>query len=224
MNWLDLVIILILVLNFVLGLKRGLVRSVFGLFAIGLGIFIAVMGSSFLASLILPVVVNRNLAQVLGFAIFFFSIFFLVSALGKIIHDSVKNAFFVPLNVLIGGLFGLLKGIVIVLFLLIPALKNPLLSDAVVNSLEKSTLLTAGEPLIVNVAPAIEFITEKISEQWTTGSSFLKNQDKNTEETEPEKKENTIILPSLNNLKFNTAAEKEKSNEGLSPKSIQINF
>lgn len=224
MNWLDLVIIIILVFNFILGLKKGLIRSVFGLFALGLGIFVAVMGSSFLAALLLPIVINKNLAQILGFAIFFFSIFFLVSSLGKIIHDSVKNAFFHPVNVLIGGAFGFIKGIVIVLFLLIPALKNPLISTAVIGSLESSRLLNIGEPLIVNVGPAIEFITLKISEQWQTGASFIQNKNQENIPAIKEEKlklDNNFIISS--NAKENT--EKKPVNYfSLTPKSIKVDF
>lgn len=227
MNWLDIVIILILALNLILGFKRGLIRSVFGLFALALGIFVGIMGTSFLASLLLPIVINKNLAHILGFAIFFFSIFFLVTTLGNVIHTSVKNTFFIPLNILSGGFFGIMKGIIIVLFLLIPVLRNPLVSPAVAKGLEESSLLLTGEPLVVNAAPAIEFITSHITSQWGNGNSFLKKTESAEEKLEPSK---NII--ERENLLMNILAPEKKKEENVNdaqtnsliPKSIKIDF
>lgn len=230
MNWLDIVIILILILNLFLGFKRGLVRSIFGLFALALGIFVGVMGASFLASLLLPIVVNQNLAQFLGFLVFFIAIFFLVTSLGNIIHTSVKSPLFIPLNVLSGGFFGIIKGIVIVLFLLIPVLRNPLVSPAVAQGLETSNILAFGEPLVVNAAPAIELITNNITSQWKTGTSFL-NSKKNEEENTIEEVQN--LTEKLNPLAVMTPQKKEETTEektekpqtnSLIPKSIKIDF
>jgi membrane protein required for colicin V production len=227
MNWLDIVIIIILALNLILGFKRGLVRSVFGIFALALGIFVGIMGASFLASLLLPIVINKNLAQILGFAIFFFSIFFLVTTLGNVIHASVKNTFFIPLNILSGGFFGIMKGIIIVLFLLIPVLRNPLISPAVAKGLEDSRLLLTGEPLVVNAAPAIEFITNHITSQWGSGNSFLKKAEFIKEQPEPSKniieKENLLMNILTPEKKKEETTNNSQANS-LIPKSIKIDF
>jgi membrane protein required for colicin V production len=166
MNWLDLLILLILSLNVFLGFKRGLIRSVFGLAAFLLSIFIASLGTPFLASLLAGYLVQGMVANILAFILLFFLGFFSISIIGSLLHDSFKKSFLMPVNFFGGGLFGLFKGIIIVVFLLVPALQNPLLSPVVTNTLLESQLIAVGEPLISSLSPGIEFVIEKTSRTW----------------------------------------------------------
>ncbi len=166
MNWLDIVILVVLVFNVYLGLQRGLIRSVFGLIAVALGLFVAVMGTPFLSSILAQFFVNDQLSRILAFVIFFLVIYLLVVMLGKMIHDSAKNPLVIPLNLLGGGLIGFLKGTIILLFFIVPVLQNPLLSPQVSKALDNSKMLVSGEPLIIALAPMVEFTIKEILPKW----------------------------------------------------------
>jgi membrane protein required for colicin V production len=117
LNYLDIIIILLLLAGFILGYKDGLVRKIIGLIGFGLAIFLGIKYSSALGKLIESVFgIELYLSEIIGgLAIFFFTIF-IFSLIKRIVHpfDKVNNL----VNQLLGGFVGFIQ----ILFFLSAAL------------------------------------------------------------------------------------------------------
>ncbi len=166
MNWLDLLLLLILAINLLNGLRRGLIRSVFGLVAIVVSLFIAIKGASLGGAILQQINVPEPLASWLGFIILLLALHFLINFLGSVLHDVARYSFFMPANYLGGLLLGFLKGIVIILFIVVPIIENPFVSTVAQETLERSTILALGQPLIISYSPFIMEVLQKNTAQW----------------------------------------------------------
>jgi len=112
MNWLDIVFAVILIVTLVIGIVKGLVRQVIGLAAVVLGLILASLYYEGVAKIIEKVVHDKLLSNFLGFLTVFFLVVVAGALLGHIISKSMKG----PLafaNRFFGGLFGLLKAVLI---------------------------------------------------------------------------------------------------------------
>jgi len=112
MNWLDIVFIVIMGASLVFGIVKGLVRQVIGLAAVVLGLILASLYYQGLAEIIGKVVHDKLLGNFLGFLAVFFLVLAAGALLGHLISKSMKG----PLafaNRFFGGLFGLLKAVLI---------------------------------------------------------------------------------------------------------------
>ncbi len=108
MNYLDYILLGILLIGFILGYKDGIVRKIIGVVGFVIGIYLAIKLSG-PASLFLTPVFNGEeyLARVIGGLIIFLGVIFLASILKRILHpaDKVNNF----LNQFIGGIAGTLQ-------------------------------------------------------------------------------------------------------------------
>jgi len=112
MNWLDMVFIIILVATPVMGIVRGLIRQVIGLVAVILGLILASVYYVGIAEIFQKFVHDQLVSNFLGFLVIFFGVLAAGALLSFIISKAMKG----PLafvNRLFGGLFGLLKAILI---------------------------------------------------------------------------------------------------------------
>lgn len=112
MNWIDVILVSILALTSILGIVKGLVKQVFGLLAVIIGLILALGFYSQVSWLYLRFVSNEVLAHFLGFL----TIFLIVLCLGWISSYGLSKFMKGPLkliNNILGGGFGLLKGILI---------------------------------------------------------------------------------------------------------------
>lgn len=112
MNWIDVILISILALTSILGVVKGLVKQVFGLLAVIIGLILALGFYSQVSSLYLRFVSNEVLAHFLGFL----TIFLVVLCLGWVSSYGLSKFIKGPLKLLnniLGGGLGLLKGILI---------------------------------------------------------------------------------------------------------------
>ncbi len=112
MNWIDVILVSILVLTSILGVVKGLVKQAFGLLAVIIGLILALGFYSQVSRLFLRFISNEVLAHFLGFL----TIFLLVLCLGWISSYSLSKFIKGPLKLLnniLGGGLGLLKGILI---------------------------------------------------------------------------------------------------------------
>jgi membrane protein required for colicin V production len=112
MNWLDIVFIVIMGASLVFGIVKGLIRQVIGLAAVVLGLILASLYYEGLAEIIGKVVHDKLLGNFLGFLAVFFLVLAAGALLGHLISKSMKG----PLafaNRFFGGLFGLLKAVLI---------------------------------------------------------------------------------------------------------------
>ena len=175
MNWLDILLLLILAVNLFNGLRRGLIRSVFGLVAIVVSLFIAVKGAALGGAILQQVNISEPLASWLGFIILLLTLYFLINFLGSTLHDLARRSFFMPANYLGGLLFGFLKGLVIILFIIVPIMGNPFISAVGQEAMQNSTILALGQPLIINYSPFIMDVLQKNTAQWQEKNKFKIN-------------------------------------------------
>ncbi len=112
MNWLDIVIFCILVLLVINGIRKGFILSLATLIALVLGIWAAIHFSgyisNFLNKLFHP---SGNWLSILSYVITFILVVICVIIIAKLLEKVVKTVGLGIPNRILGGLFGLAKGI-----------------------------------------------------------------------------------------------------------------
>jgi len=111
-NWIDVILISVLALTSILGVIKGLVKQVFGLVAVIIGLILALGFYSQVSWIYLRFVSNEVLANFLGFL----TIFLVVLCLGWVSSYCLSKFIKGPLKLLnniLGGGLGFLKGILI---------------------------------------------------------------------------------------------------------------
>lgn len=126
MNYLDYIIISIVVIGFILGYKDGIIRKIIGLLGLVAAIFLAVNYADVLGSQLTTVFNNEDyLAKIISGVIIFLATILLAAILKRILHPADKvNKF---LNQLLGGIAGVIQLIFFtsVAFLLLNILNFP---------------------------------------------------------------------------------------------------
>lgn len=150
-NWVDAVLAIIVAVNCVLGIRRGIFREFFNLAGIVLGLF---------AGFRLYEVLGWNIegwldakpavANLVAFVAIFCAIAFGASWLGHLLHKGAKRLFVGWLDRLAGGVFGFARGVVFasvtaLVFALFPFFPR----------VEKDLGTSLLGPHVVKVAPAI---------------------------------------------------------------------
>ena len=82
-NWIDVVILLIVGLNAFNGVRRGMVRSFFGLIGLVLGLFVCLKGTPFIVEMLRQFNLSGMPIFVTAVIIIFVIIYWLVSEIGK---------------------------------------------------------------------------------------------------------------------------------------------
>lgn len=126
MNYIDYILIGIILIGFILGYKDGLIRKIIGLFGLIIAIFLAISYSGTLGNYLSPMFNNENyLAKIVSGIIIFFATILLFAIIKRLIHPSDKvNKF---LNQLLGGIAGTLQIVFLtsVFLLLLNAINLP---------------------------------------------------------------------------------------------------
>ncbi len=123
MNWLDIVIFCILVFLVINGIRKGFILSLFTLIALILGVWAALHYSGFMSSFLVKTFhPSSNWLIILSYFLTFLLVVVIVIIIGKLLEKVVKTVGLGLANRVIGGLFGLLKGILgvsVLLFILV---------------------------------------------------------------------------------------------------------
>ena len=112
MNWLDYVLLAIIVVTAIIGIVKGFVRQVIGLAAVIVGLVLAVVYYAQTARIFMTFVKNQLVSNFLGFLL----IFVVVLVAGAILGHLITKAMVGPLalvNRLFGAFFGLVKAVLI---------------------------------------------------------------------------------------------------------------
>ncbi len=112
MNWLDIILLTIMVLAAIVGIFKGLVKQVIGLVAVIAGLILACLYYEQAALIFEKLVKNRLLSNFLGFLIIFVVVLIAGAILGHLFTKAMKG----PLafaNRLFGAVFGFLKAVLI---------------------------------------------------------------------------------------------------------------
>lgn len=138
MNWLDIILLTIMVLTAIVGIFKGLVKQVIGFIAVVAGLILACLYYEQTALVFEKLVKNQLLSNFLGFLLIFIVVLIAGAILGHLFTKAMKG----PLafaNRLFGAVFGFLKAVLIcgiIIFALVsfeiakPAVETSVLAPA----------------------------------------------------------------------------------------------
>ncbi len=113
MYWFDILIIVIIGLSVIYSFVKGLIRELFALGAVIFGFIIACRTYPLGKELFLPIIHNSDISALLSFIFIFLLIAALIVILGALLSRLIRFVRLGWADKLIGGFFGLLKGLLI---------------------------------------------------------------------------------------------------------------
>ena len=128
--WVDAVVLAALVLSLGLGIFRGIVREILSLSSWIISIWLAYVYGDDLAIVVVPWVESERLSGLIGYVVVFVTVLVLLSLVGALLLKLFRIAGLSGASRLLGGLFGFLRGLVIVTVLLFSAEWTPATSQA----------------------------------------------------------------------------------------------
>ena len=112
LNWLDIALLVVLALSLIIGLIKGFARQLIGLLAVAAGVILAFIYYPYVSELFVRLVARNMIAHFLGFLSILAGVMILGWVVTRLLSKLIKG----PLklvNHMLGGAFGLLKGILI---------------------------------------------------------------------------------------------------------------
>jgi len=122
LNWLDIVLIVVFAVSVMSGVAKGFARQVVGLAAAVAGFLCALWFYGAAGSFLLPYVSHRRIANFLGFAAIFVAFLILGAVVGKLLSVLLKWVGLSGLDRLLGAVFGLVRGLVVAIALVLALL------------------------------------------------------------------------------------------------------
>lgn len=119
MNWADWTIVAIISLSSLLSIKRGFIKEAISLAVWALAFFVAVAFHERLAVLFQDMVASASLRYVISYGLLFIATFFVGSMVKYLLGELVKMTGLSGADRLFGMAFGLTRGVIIVMALLI---------------------------------------------------------------------------------------------------------
>jgi membrane protein required for colicin V production len=141
MNWLDIVIIIVIVISIFMGLKAGIIKVLFMLAGGIIGVVLAGRYSDSLASK-LTFISDPNIAGIVAFVIIILAVMIIAMILAMVIKKIVSAVLLGWVDHLGGAVLGLLVGAIFCGAVLAMWIKYQGLSDAVTSSALANFLLT----------------------------------------------------------------------------------
>lgn len=118
MNWLDLVLILILVSSIVTSFRKGLTREIVGLVSVVAGLLVGSWFYGMVGGMLQPYLSSRAVANVSGFFIVFFAVVLLGSLLSFVLGKFLTVTGLSIFDHALGAGFGLVRGVLIAVALI----------------------------------------------------------------------------------------------------------
>ena len=118
MNWLDVVLALVLLASAVAGFRRGLTRQIIGLVSVVMALVLGIWFYGNIGYYLLPYASSRALANAVGFAAVFIGVLLLGELVGFVIGKFLRVTGLSFLDHLMGTGFGLLRGLLIAIALI----------------------------------------------------------------------------------------------------------
>jgi membrane protein required for colicin V production len=112
-NWLDIVLVLVFIASVASGFVKGFAKLAVGLAAAIAGLLCALWFYGSAGSFLLPYVSHRGIANFLGFAAIFLLFVIVGGIIGKVLGMLFKWAGLSWLDRLLGSVFGLLRGLLL---------------------------------------------------------------------------------------------------------------
>jgi membrane protein required for colicin V production len=155
MNWLDLILLLVIVLSVITSFRKGLTRELIGLASIILGLLLGAWFYGSVAGFLARYLTSRATANFAGFLIIFFGVVLLGAIVRAIVGKFLRVTGLSFFDHLLGAGFGVLRGVLIGVALLMAILAfSP--GDRPPRSVEESRLapyVSSAARLFVAMAP-----------------------------------------------------------------------
>lgn len=120
MNGLDVIIVVIVGFFLIKGLVKGLIKEFISFFGIIIAFLLAATYYPEVSLMLSPYIENRSFQDVAAFAIFFATTYILISIIGMgLNHLMTVLTVTKPLNITMGGVVGLVKGVFLASFLVV---------------------------------------------------------------------------------------------------------
>ena len=152
MNWLDIVIIVLIAVSAFLGLKAGIIKVLFTLAGVIVGVVLAGHFSDSLAG-ILSFISNTGIAKVVAFAIILIGVMIVATVLAMVVKWAVSAVLLGWINRLGGAILGLILGFIFCGAALTMWVKFLGISNVITDSLLAGVLLN-GFPIVLALLPS----------------------------------------------------------------------
>jgi membrane protein required for colicin V production len=151
MNWVDAVIVIVLIVGLIKGLANGFVRGLFGLAALVLGIALAAGNyAKVREALLFRLPMGEPGQNILSFLLVFVIIMLLVSILGNIISRALKLAALGWIDRLAGGVLGVFMSCLFVgVLLMVAVMAGFHENDAVARSVVAPAVVSVMDTAVV---------------------------------------------------------------------------
>lgn len=152
-NWLDCTLAVILAASVVTALMKGFVRELISLASVVVGLVLAALGYSHAAAWFDDLTKSHEIALGLGFLTIFLGTLILGALAGMVARKLIKSAGIQWFDRLLGGMFGLVRGVLIGAILLLGMMAFAIKPDALQQSVLAPYIVT-GTRVIALVMPA----------------------------------------------------------------------
>lgn len=156
MNWLDVVLVFILVISIVTSFRKGLSRELIGLAAVVLALLLGIWFYGTAGSILIPYVSSRGLANLAGFFIVFFGVMLLGTLVSHIVGRFLRVTGLRFIDHALGAGFGVLRGLLVAVALITGLMAFSTDADhppqSVVNS-RMAPYVVDGARVLVAMAP-----------------------------------------------------------------------
>lgn len=148
MNWADAAIVVVVVLSVLLAAAQGFFFEIFSLAGTVIGYLAAAWGYSRLAPLFEPYVKAQWAANAAAFLTIFIAVTLLASAIGRLVRAMMKEVGLRWFDRLLGGVFGLARGLLVVMVVTMAVASFAPQTSALANSKIAPYLLVGGRAAI----------------------------------------------------------------------------
>jgi membrane protein required for colicin V production len=177
-NWADLIIIGIIAFTAIKGLFRGLIRSVFDIIALFIAIYLAFNFYMAIAKYLSGFIkIPGNLIYVISFILIWIGSFLAASLIGNLIHKLIGKGILGPANFIGGGIFGTIKGLMIVWLILQGINMLPIPYEAI-KPIKQAQSLIALKPCLDQIPAMMNLIPKDFYNQINSSVSNIKKENK----------------------------------------------
>jgi membrane protein required for colicin V production len=154
MNWLDYVLIAILLISALFSMRKGFSREIIGLAAAILALVLAMWFYGLAGSWLIPYVSSPRIANLAGFLLVILAVLLLGWFLGWIVSRFLRTIGLSFFDHMLGAAFGLLRGLVIAITLLTaymafgPEVDSRMVSDSLLHSRIAPYVLDASRAFV----------------------------------------------------------------------------
>jgi membrane protein required for colicin V production len=113
MNWLDIVLLIVLLVSVVAAFRKGLSREVVGMVTLVAALVLGTWFYGFAGGYLAPYLSSRGLANFVGFLIVFFGVLMAGALVGYVINRFMKAVGLSFFDRALGGVFGFVRGMLI---------------------------------------------------------------------------------------------------------------